>query len=95
MNDFDALIDDVDKIHQETFAIDVMIDGEEARGIFDERGDDFEGVGTAYRTFEIPESDLPVAIENGNSQIYLIATDRTFTIHLHERVGNQITMELR
>jgi len=94
-NVFDALVDEVDNIHQKTFAIDVTIDGEDCRGIFDEKTDEFEGVGTGYRTFEIPESDLPVAIENGRSQLYLIATDRTFTIHLTERIGTQVMMELR
>ena len=95
MNSFDALIDELDQVHQNTFSIDVEINGESVRGIFDEKTDDFEGVGTGYRTLEIPLSDLPEDIENGSTTVYLIHSDRTFTIHLQERIGNNVTLELR
>lgn len=96
MFNFDEAFAKADQIQQDTFGVQVQIDGGEPfQAIFNEVGDEFEGVGDVYRTLEVPFSDLPSGIENDTSQVYLIDDGRTFTIHKDMRVDNQVTLELR
>lgn len=96
MNSFDALVDDLDDVHQTTFAVDVVINGETTKGIFDEETDEFEGVSDVYRTLELPLSALPLTpIENDVSTVLLVDDGRTFTVYKQARIGKKITLELR
>ena len=98
MNHFDTLVDQLDTIQQDHFGVDVYIDGSmnSVRGVFDENTEEFEGVGSEYRTLEIPLSELSsTTIENGETVIRMGGDDRTFTVHRHGRVGKNVTLELR
>ncbi len=96
MNSFDTLVDELDNVHQATFAVAVVINGEDTMGIFDEESSEFEDTSGIYRTLEISISDLPsTPILNDESTVYMVADGRTFTVHRQDRIGNQITLELR
>ena len=94
MFDFDALVDQIDEIQQDTFGIIVEIDGVEYEGIFDERADEFEGVDTMYRTLELPLNNLP-SLTNDETIVHLVNDGRTFTLYRHGRINNQMVLELR
>lgn len=98
MNNFDALVDKMDEIHQQTFAINVLVGDFPAEGIFNEEPDQFEGVGTMYRTLEIPVSELPFPvsyIEHDVTRVILTENGREFTVNNSETVNNQFVMVLR
>ena len=96
MNFFDKLVDNLDMKHQDTFSIDVIINGEETTGIFDEETDEFEGTSDIYRTLELPLSALPsTPIVNEESTVFLVIDGRTFTVYKQHRVGKNVILELR
>ena len=96
MNHFDTLVDELDNVHSDTFAVDVIINGEPTKGIFDEYTGEFEDVMGVLRTLEISMSDLPsTSIVNDESTVYMVDDGRTFDVYRQERIGNQIILELR
>lgn len=96
MNEFDTLVDELDDIHQKTFGVDVVINGEPTTGIFDEETGEFEDVSNIYRTLELPLSALPsTTIENEESTVYLVGDGRTFVVYRQGRIGKNVTLELR
>ena len=80
MSLFDTLVDELDNIQQDTFAVEVMMLGEVVEGIFDEGSDEFEGVDTMAITLEIPISVLPLGVSQGD-KLTLISDGRVFTIN--------------
>lgn len=95
MNAFDSAVSMLDEVQQTTFGESVLIDGVEHSGVYDANPDYYEGVETMHHTFEIPLSDLSVAIENDVTTIKLLSTDSSFTVYKAEPVGSVMMMVLR
>lgn len=94
MTSFDNLMNLMDDVQQDTFGIEVLINGQTVKGVFDEVTDYFGGVEVMNRSLDIPESDLPSNIIPDSTTVKLMCDGRTFTIRTMNLVGNQYVLEL-
>lgn len=76
---FEDLVNKVDAVHQDTFAIDATIDNQPVRGIFEEDFDEFEGADTVSATFDIPMNELPKSTKV-KSILNLVDSGRVFRV---------------
>lgn len=79
MNAFDSLVAEMDELQDETFAIDVLIDGQESRGVFEEELGEFESADDVYRTLEVNKDKLPENTKVG-SIVKIVSSGKLFEV---------------
>ena len=79
MNAFDSLVAEMDELQDETFAIDVLIDGQESRGVFEEGLGEFESADDVYRTLEVNADKLPKNTKVG-SIVEIVSSGKMFEV---------------
>ena len=79
MSSFDSLVANMDELQDETFAIDVLIDGKESRGVFEEELGEFESADDVYRTLEVNKDKLPQDVRVGSS-VKIVSSGKVFEV---------------